>query len=343
MRKRPTLSGVSDAGAKPHPYAALTPDVVLDALADLGLAVDGRLMALSSYENRVYQAMLDDGSAVVAKFYRPDRWSDAQILEEHAFAQELMRDDVPMVGPLSLQAQTLHHAQGFAFSVSPRRGGRRPELDDFDVLAWMGRFIASIHNVGERVAFVARPALNVQTFGAEPRDGLWASDVITPAWRDAWRQACDAAIEQVQACFMRCPHAVLRLHGDCHPGNVLWTPIDLPQGGPHFVDLDDARTGPAIQDLWMLLSGDRAQQTQQLAAIVDGYEQMRAFDRRELGLIEALRTLRLIHYSAWLASRRDDPAFIQNFSWFGTDAYWAEQTQTLRDQCEVMQEPALMV
>ena len=336
-------SGASDQARDAHPYATLTPDVVLDALSDIGLPVDGRLMALSSYENRVYQAMLDDGAAVVVKFYRPARWRDAQIMEEHAFAKELMADDVPMVGPLTLQGRTLHHAHGFAFSVSPRRGGRRPELDDFEVLTWLGRFIARIHNVGARHAFATRPELNVQTFGAEPRQVVLASDVITPAWREAWRQACDAALDAVQQTYAHCPHDTLRLHGDCHPGNVLWTPTELPEGGPHFVDLDDARTGPAIQDLWMLLSGERSQQTQQLAALMDGYEQMREFDRRELGLIEALRTLRLIHYSAWLTSRRDDPAFIQNFAWFGTDAYWAEQTQILREQVQAMQEPPLMV
>ena len=336
-------SGASETQAAAHPYAALTPDVVLDALSDLGLAVDGRLMALSSYENRVYQAMLEDGGAVVAKFYRPHRWDDAQILEEHAFAQQLMADDVPMVGSLSLQGRTLHHAHGFAFSVSPRRGGRRPELEDVEVLEWLGRFIARLHLVGARSTFVSRPALNLQTFGAEPRDSLLRMDVISPAWRDAWLIACNSALDAVHHAYASCPHEHLRLHGDCHPGNVLWTPTELPEGGPHFVDLDDARMGPAIQDVWMLLSGDRAQQTQQLAAVIDGYEQMREFDRRELGLIEALRTLRLIHYSAWLASRRDDPAFAQHFSWFGTDAYWAEQTQILREQVEAMQEPPLVV
>ena len=336
-------SGASEQNAAPHPYAALTPDVVLDALSEVGLAVDGRLMALNSYENRVYQAMLDDGQAVVAKFYRPHRWRDAQILEEHAFALELMADDVPMVGPMIWQGRTLHHAHGFAFSVSPRRGGRRPELDDCEVLEWLGRFIARIHNVGARTPFVVRPALSLQTFGIEPRERLLQSEQITPTWREAWAQACQMALDGVQDALGRCPHHVLRLHGDCHPGNVLWTPTDMPQGGPHFVDLDDARMGPAVQDLWMLLSGDRAQQTQQLSALVEGYEQMRAFDRRELGLIEALRTLRLIHYSDWLASRADDPAFVQNFSWFGTDAYWAEQTQILREQCDAMQNPPLVV
>ena len=325
-----------------HPYDHLTPDVVLDALQGVGLDVDGRLMALSSYENRVYLAHLNDGSACVAKFYRPERWSDAQIEEEHRLAQQLMADELPVVGPWMLQGRSLHHAQGFAFSVSPRRGGRSPELDDDEVLLWLGRFIARIHNVGAREPFVTRPALDVDSFGTTQRDWLLSEGVIDPSWQAAWQAACDDALQQVRAAFAQAPCRRIRLHGDCHPGNVLWTPTDLPDGGPHFVDLDDARMGPAVQDLWMLTHGERAHQTWQLSVLLEGYEQMRDFDRRELALIEPLRTLRLIHYSAWLARRRDDPAFVQGFAWFGTSDYWAEQTRILREQCEAMHSPPLM-
>ncbi len=324
-----------------HAYAALTPDVVLDALSDLGLAVDGRMTALSSYENRVYQVMLDDNSSLVAKFYRPERWSDEQILEEHSFAAELMADEVPLVGPLNLQGKTLHHAHGFAFSVSPRRGGRMPELDDAEVLEWIGRFIARIHNVGARHAFATRPTLNVATFAVESRDWLLAQNIIPLDQQSAWREVCDQAIALAENAFSAHPAHHIRLHGDCHPGNILWTPTDLPNGGPHFVDLDDARMGPAVQDLWMLLSGERAQRTLQLSMLLDGYEQMRELDRSELALIEPLRTLRLIHYSAWLARRQDDPAFVQHFSWFGSSDYWAGQTHMLVEQCEAMQEEPL--
>lgn len=327
----------------PHAYEALTPDVVLDALSDLGLAVDGRLTALSSYENRVYQAMLDDNSAVVAKFYRPARWSDAQILEEHQFAAELMAEEVPLVGPLCLQGQTLHHAHGFAFSVSPRRGGRVPELDDVEVLEWIGRFIARIHNVGAQHDFVERPTLNLQTFALDSRDWLVANHIIPLDQQQAWLRICNQAIERAAEKFQALPVHHIRLHGDCHPGNVLWTPTDLPQGGPHFVDLDDARMGPAIQDLWMLVSGERAQRLQQMSMLLDGYEQMRNLDRCELALIEPLRTLRLIHYSAWLARRQNDPAFRQHFSWFGSSDYWAGQIHLLAEQCEAMQEDPLFV
>ncbi|CAN1488569.1 COG2334 Putative homoserine kinase type II (protein kinase fold) [Burkholderiaceae bacterium] len=326
-----------------HPYDALTPDVVLDALSDLGLAVDCRLMALSSYENRVYQVMLDDDEPLVVKFYRPDRWSDAQLDEEHAFAAELMADEVPMVGPLVLHGKTLHHAKGFAFSVSPRRGGRTPELDDAEVLEWIGRFIARIHNVGAKKKFHTRPDLNVATFGNASRDWLLSEQFIPLDQRSTWVQRCNEALAIAQRMFDAHPSKNLRLHGDCHPGNILWTPADLPNGGPHFVDLDDARMGPAIQDLWMLLSGDRAQRTQQLSMLLDGYEQMRELNRSELALIEPLRTLRLIHYSAWLARRKDDPAFVQNFSWFGSSDYWAGQVHMLIEQCEAMQEDPLYV
>ena len=332
-----------DEASKLHAYATLTPDVVLDALSDLGLAVDGRLTALSSYENRVYQVMLDDNSSVVAKFYRPERWTDAQILEEHQFAAELMAEEVPLVGPLLLSGETLHHAHGFAFSVSPRRGGRMPELDDAEVLEWIGRFIARIHNVGAQHDFAVRPSLNIHTFAIESRDWLVDKQLIPLDQQTEWLAVCNQAIEIATEKFAEHPAHNVRLHGDCHPGNILWTPTDLPNGGPHFVDLDDARMGPAIQDLWMLLSGDRAQRSMQLSMLLEGYEQMRELNRSELALIEPLRTLRLIHYSAWLARRKDDPAFAQHFSWFGSSDYWAGQTHLLIEQCEAMQEEPLYV
>ncbi len=333
-----------------HPYEVLTPDVVLDALASVGLFGDGRLLALSSYENRVYQVHLEDpyagNDSVVVKFYRPQRWSDAQILEEHAFAAELMAAEVPAVGPLVLHGATLHQHAGFGFSISPRRGGRPPELDDPDVLEWIGRFMARIHSVGAARPFSTRPALDVQAFAIEPRDWLLAHDGIPLDVQGPWLKRCNEAIELIGASGAWANAGgpkepvirLLRLHGDCHPGNILWTPGQ----GPHFVDLDDARTGPAVQDLWMLLSGDRSQRQRQLGALLDGYEQFRDFDRNELALIEPLRTLHLIHYSAWLARRWDDPAFPQAFPWFGSSDYWRGQVQMLEEQLEAMQEPALV-
>jgi len=331
-----------------HPYASLTPDVVLDALATVGLHGDGRLMALSSYENRVYQVALEepaqDCEQVVAKFYRPGRWSEDAVLEEHAFSRELAQAEVPAVAPLLLEGRSLHHHGGFAFSVSPRRGGRAPELDDQQVLEWIGRFLARIHAVGAIRPFAHRPALDLASFGTSAREWLLASGRIPLDVEGDWRRMCDTALQAVREALggqdsgYGKAFALLRLHGDCHPGNILWTP----DHGPHFVDLDDACTGPAVQDLWMLLSGERSQRQRQLAALLDGYEQFRDFDRAELRLMEALRTLRLVHYSAWLARRWDDPAFPAAFPWFGSSDYWKGQVQVLEEQLEAMAEPPLV-
>jgi Ser/Thr protein kinase RdoA (MazF antagonist) len=330
-----------------HPFDALTPDVVLDALAAVGLYGDGRLLALSSYENRVYQVQLESPhealSAVVAKFYRPGRWSETQILEEHEFAAQLMAAEVPAVGPLVLQGRTLHRHGAFDFSVSPRRGGRAPELDDAEVLEWIGRFLARLHLVGAQAPFTHRPALDLHTFGEDSRDWLLGAHMIPLDVQSAWAERCEEALRMIRDTALGDRRdsgmAMLRLHGDCHPGNILWTPDE----GPHFVDLDDARTGPAVQDFWMLLSGDRHQRQRQLGILVDGYELFREFDRAELALIEPLRTLRLIHYSAWLARRWDDPIFPINFPWFGSSDYWQGQVQMLEEQIEAMAEPPLVV
>ena len=327
-----------------HPYQVLTPSVVLDALSGLGLAVDGRLSALSSYENRVYLAHLDNDTSVVAKFYRPGRWSEAQIREEHSFTAELVAEDIPVVGPLVLNSMSLHEARvvhdgvdgHFWFSVSPRRGGRAPELDDPEVLMWIGRLMARMHLVGERHAFIVRPVLNLHTFGEQSREQLVSQQQIAEEVQQQWLSLCDQALALVQQ-QMPQDLKVLRLHGDCHPGNILWTPEGMPEPGPHFVDMDDARTGPAVQDLWMLVHGDIAERRQRMEIVLEGYESVHRFDRRELQCIEPLRTLRIIHYSAWLAGRQDDPAFPMHFPWFGTSDYWRGQCDTLREQIEAMQ------
>jgi Ser/Thr protein kinase RdoA (MazF antagonist) len=337
----------------PHPYSKLTPDVVLNSLDALGLRCDGRLLALNSYENRVYQVGVEEiatGDAppaagfTVAKFYRPERWTDAQILEEHAFAAELHEAEIPVVAPLAFGGRTLHEASGFRFAVFPRRGGRAPELDDEKTLEWLGRFIGRIHAVGGRAPFAHRPRLDIESFGEEPRAFLLESGILPADLLAPWKQAVDLALEAVRHAFARAGEvAWLRVHGDCHPSNVLWTPDsgNLP-GGPHFVDLDDSRMAPAVQDLWMLVSGDRASMGRQLGRLLKGYEDFAEFDDRELHLVEPLRTLRLIHYSAWLARRWDDPAFPIAFPFFDTPRYWQDRILELREQIAAMQEPPLV-
>ncbi len=325
------------------PYAGLTPDRVLDALASVGFNGDGRLLSLNSYENRVYQAWLEEGSSVasvVAKFYRPARWSDAQIGEEHAFVRELAEAEIPVVAALTLADDaTLARFDDFRFAVYPRRGGRAPELEDRPTLEWIGRFVGRIHAVGASKRFVERPALDIASFGDEPRDWLLAHDFIPADIHEAWSSVSSQALEGVRRSFDRAGAVrTLRLHGDCHAGNVLWT-----DDGPHFVDFDDCRMGPAIQDLWMLLSGDRADRQLQLGAVLDGYEDFCEFDPVEINLVEALRTLRLIHYSAWIARRWNDPAFPAAFPWFNTQRYWQDRILELREQIAAMDEPPLAV
>ncbi|HWT71822.1 MAG TPA: serine/threonine protein kinase [Oxalicibacterium sp.] len=318
-------------------FFSLTPDCLLDALESVGLYSDGRLLALNSYENRVYQVGIDGGAPVIVKFYRPARWSDDAILEEHAFVDEMAAQEIPVVPAMSLDGKTLHRFQDFRFAVFPRHGGRAPELGDPATLEWMGRFIGRIHAVGGTRAFHHRPVLNVDTFGDGPRAYLLERDFIPPELLEAYRSVSAQALDGVRHCYARAADVRgLRLHGDCHVGNVLWT-----DAGPHFVDFDDARTGPAMQDLWMLLSGERAERVRQLSDLLAGYEDFMEFDPRELHLIEALRTLRLIHYSAWLAQRWDDPAFPVAFPWFNTLRYWQDRILELREQVALMDEAPL--
>lgn len=318
-------------------FAALTPDCVLDALESIGLYSDGRLLALNSYENRVYQVGIEDGPPLVVKFYRPERWSDAAIREEHAFVDELAASEIPAVPAMHVAGSSLHRFAGYRFAVFPRRGGRAPELDDAATREWLGRFIGRIHAVGMTKPFSERPALDIASFGEEPREWLLAHDFIPADLREAWRSVTAQALDGVRHCYARAGDVrLMRLHGDCHVGNVLWT-----DAGPHFVDFDDSRTGPAIQDLWMLLSGERAEQRRQLTDLLAGYEDFAEFDARELYLIEALRTLRLLHYSAWLARRWDDPAFPAAFPWFNTQRYWQDRVLEMREQIALMDEPPL--
>lgn len=321
------------------PFSTLSPDLILDAIDSIGIQTDGRLLALNSYENRVYQVGVQDAAPIVAKFYRPQRWTDEQILEEHAFVQSLFEAEIPAVAANKISGNTLFAYQGFRFSLFDKRGGRAPELDQKGVLAWIGRFIGRMHSVGAMQNFQHRPRLDIATFGEVPSRYLLNSEFIPIELKEVYRGVIAQALEGVRRCYDRVGSVdLIRLHGDCHMGNLLWT-----DDGPHFVDFDDSRMGPAIQDLWMMLSGKPEEMKQQLNEVLLGYEDFYDFNPQELHLVEALRTLRLIHYSAWIASRWDDPAFKAAFTWFNTQQYWQDRILELREQIAAMDEPPLMV
>ena len=318
-------------------YEALTPDLILDAVESQNFRCDGRLLALNSYENRVYQIWLEDGESVVAKFYRPARWSDAAIAEEHAFALELAEREIPIVAPLGVSGRTLFEHGGFRFAIYPRRPGRTPELEDSDTLRWLGRFIARMHAVGALHPFEERPAIDVEKFVRASYRYIVDRALVPADLRVAYSSIVEDVLDRVARAYERAGRVrAIRLHGDCHAGNILWT-----QEGPHFVDLDDARMGPAVQDLWMWLAGDRSSMQAQLSAVMEGYRDFHVFDDAELTLVEPLRTLRLIHYSGWLAQRWEDPAFPHSFPFFGSQRYWQDQILALREQAAAMDEPPL--
>lgn len=319
-----------------HPFAQLTPDTVLDAVESLGFASDARTLTLNSYENRVFQIGIEDGVPLIAKFYRPDRWSDEAILEEHQFSLELVERDIPVIPPMVIDGHTLFEFAGFRFSLFRRFGGRAPELDDPDHLLMLGRLVGRLHAVGAMRPFEHRPELSVQAFGHDSLAWLREHDCVPESLRPAYFSVADDLLARVEDVYQAHPHTSIRLHGDLHVGNLLWRDDSL-----YMVDMDDCRQGPAIQDLWMMLSGERDQRQGQLAELVEGYNEFHDFDPRQLPLIEPLRSLRLIHYSAWLARRWDDPAFPMHFPWFASERYWAEQILTLREQRAALDEPPL--
>jgi Ser/Thr protein kinase RdoA (MazF antagonist) len=320
-------------------YDALTPALILDAIESRGFRCDGRLFALNSFENRVYQAWLEDGSCLIAKFYRPGRWSVAAILEEHAFALELVAREIPVVAPLVIAGTTLSEHGGYHFALYPKRPGRTPELEDQETLRRLGRFVARIHAVGGLQRFRHRRALDIESFGRRPSRYVLDNDFVPADLHATYESVVNDVLERVESAWRRAGTlSMIRVHGDCHAGNILWT-----DDGPHFVDLDDACMAPAVQDMWMWLSGERESVQQQLAAVLEGYREFRDFDPVELNLIESLRTLRIIHYSGWLAQRWDDPSFPMNFPFFNTQRYWQDQILSLREQAAALDEAPLEI
>lgn len=319
------------------PYYRLGPDAVLDAVESAGYRCDGHLLALNSYENRVYQVGIEDAAPLVAKFYRPGRWRDEALVEEHGFAAELAEAEVPVVAPLFDNGRSLHHHRAFRFALFPRRGGRAPELDKPGHLNRIGRFLGRLHAVGAARPFRHRATLSITERALAARDDLLELGFIPDELLEPWRSTVDHLLARLDHCLRRAGNpALIRLHGDCHAGNILWT-----DAGPHLVDLDDCINGPAIQDLWMLLSGDRRAMGVQMTGVLDGYGQFHDFDPRELHLLEPLRTLRMLGHSAWLARRWEDPAFPAAFPWFDTRRYWEDQILSLREQLALLDEPPL--
>ena len=319
-----------------HPFAALTPDLVLDAVESVGFLSDARVLALNSYENRVYQVGIEAEQPLIAKFYRPQRWSDAAIREEHSFSAELAECDVPVVAPLAVAGETLLEHAGFRFALFPRRGGRAPEPGNLDQLYRLGQLLGRLHGVGASRPFAERGALTAQNFGHESLATLLDGNFIPRSLLPAYESVARDVLKRVDAVFSSTRFQPIRLHGDCHPGNLLHREDSF-----HIVDLDDCRMGPAVQDLWMMLAGERHERLGQLAELIDGYQEFHEFDSRELPLIESLRALRLMHYSAWLARRWDDPAFPMSFPWFGTERYWGEQILILREQLSALDDEPL--
>jgi Ser/Thr protein kinase RdoA (MazF antagonist) len=320
------------------PYYRLGPEKLIQVIESTGLLCDGCLLALNSYENRVYQVGIEDAEPLITKVYRPGRWTDEQILEEHTFALEIAAAEIPLIPPLEINGQTLHEYDGFRFAMFERRGGHAPELDQKDTLVWLGRLLGRIHAVGAGSPFQHRGELTIESFGHEPVRFLLEGQWLPPHLETAFSSLATDLLTSIEASYERAGQfSKIRLHGDCHPGNILW------RDGPFFVDLDDCRSGPAVQDLWMLLSGESYEMAEQMKHVLEGYTQFHHFNLRELSLIEALRTLRMLHHAAWLARRWQDPAFPIAFPWFGEPRYWEDLVLGLREQLGRMHEEPLQI
>lgn len=333
-------------------YSKLDPDTVINAVESKGFLSDARVLALNSYENRVYQVGIEDKQPIIAKFYRPKRWTDEQILEEHIFSKALHELEIPAIPPIYLAKQSaldsnqvntsekesLFEYNGYRFALYLRRGGRAPELTDMNQLYWLGKLMGRIHAIGRTAKFQHRPTLSIESFITRPFEYILAHNFMPSLFIESYKAIVSDILHHVESNYQQFPPELIRLHGDCHPGNILWT-----DNGPHFVDFDDCRSGPAIQDLWMLLSGERHEQEKQLREILEGYEEFCDFDRTELNLIESLRSMRIIHYAGWLAKRWDDPAFPRAFPWFNTEQFWGEHILQLKEQLAILQEPPLQI
>ena len=316
--------------ADPRPFAALTPDAVLDAAEAAGLEPDGHVFALNSYENRVYRLGRASGPPVVVKFYRAGRWSDAQILEEHAFATELATAEIPVVAPLRLGDSTLYQSAGFRMAAFPLQPGRAPDLDQPEARELLGRTLGRIHAIGALKSFAYRPSMSGERLGSRARATVLASGQLPAHMREPYARISSELLMHVDAADLAA-WGRIRLHGDCHLGNILWQP-----SGPVFVDLDDCLNGPAIQDLWMFLAGNADERRRQWSELLAGYERFTTFDHSQLRLVEVLRAVRMLNHAAWIAERWTDPAFPLAFPWFGEARFWEQHVNDLAEQASVL-------
>jgi Ser/Thr protein kinase RdoA (MazF antagonist) len=320
------------------PYAGLTPEVVLAAVESLGLVADGRLLALNSYENRVYRVGLEDAAPVVAKFYRHGRWSDAQILEEHAFAAALAAAELPAVAPLLFDGASLHRHESFRFALFECRAGHGAEIDQPGHRTLLGRTLARMHAVGAQRPFRHRESVAHWRNGSRARDFILQHNLVPAPLAASYAQVSGELTAAIARCQERAgPVRMLRIHGDCHGGNILWQAT-----GPLFVDFDDCLSGPAVQDLWMFCAGEPEQIQREWSELLEGYEQFGHFDYAETALVEALRAMRMLNHAAWIAGRWSDPAFPRAFPWFGEPRYWERHIDELREQLEALEDPPLL-
>ena len=325
--------------ANETPFATLTPDLILNAVEAQGFFCDGRTYPLNSYENRVYQVGIEDSSPIIAKFYRQARWQRIQIEEEHAFCNELFEADIAVAAPIANPETraTLFESCGFHYALFARFRGDAPDTEDLDQLYTLGQKLGQLHNVGARTNFKHREILTPQLLGELSIRTQLHQNFIPARLQASYNEVAQTLLKRIQNQWLKYPATTIRLHGDCHRSNILWSDNE-----PLFVDFDDALNGPAVQDLWMLLSGDRPQQNLQLSTLLEGYEEYRDFDRNELRLIESLRSLRMLHYACWLAKRQNDPAFKIAFPGFGSDTYWQQHINDLKHQLIALENPPLL-
>ena len=320
---------------QPVDYSLLSPDFMLDAIESIGIHVDSGLLELNSYENRVFQFLDENRQRFVVKFYRPARWSDEQIQEEHDFSLQLKSADIDVVAPLQFDGCSLFIYQGYRFAIFPSAGGRPIEVDNLDALESVGRNLGRVHQLASQQSFLHRPTVSVVEFVQTPKQILQQNNFVPVHLETSFFDVYDLLSKEIALQYKPDDKQLIRLHGDLHAGNILW------RDKVTLLDFDDCRQGPAVQDVWMMLHGERHEQLLQLEVMLEGYEEFCSFDTKQLTLIEPLRAMRMMHYMGWIAKRWQDPAFSRHFAWFTDEQYWQQQVTVLQEQIDNMQKSPL--